>query len=404
MDARVWSTRIPSSHALNVCLLSDAIQPPLTGIGRYAFELAAGLNDHVEIDEVALVSYRGREQWTAVRARCLATDVRQDQNKALAWQTLLSRTRGWLINRKVVSAAYEAVQNWQYRRAFEHRTGCVIHGPNYLLPNQFPTSNASVVTVHDLSTELFPQWHPDQRVQRMRRALRSAVSRAQLVLVDASCTATELIDRFQVPSDKVVTIPLGIDPVFSMSPLTSPRRYTLCVSTVEPRKNIDALLSAYRTLPEALKREYPLMLVGGYGWKSELTHRHIEACVSEGWLHYLGYVAQSELLLLYAGAKLVAYPSLHEGFGLPVLEAMASGCPVVAGNNSSIPEVAGGLARLVNVSDTAELAHAIHNALEEQWSVAAALARQAHASSFTWQSTVAKTVAAYKIALNRMDP
>jgi glycosyltransferase involved in cell wall biosynthesis len=387
---------------VNVCLLSDAIQPPLTGIGRYVFELAAGLHAHGGVDNVELMSYRGREQWCDLRAHCVSSDDHGDKNKALAWQTLLSRCRGWLIDRKVVSATYEAVQNLQYRRALAHRTGCVIHGPNYHLPDQYPMSNASVVTVHDLSTELFPQWHPDQRVQRMRRALRSAVARAQLVLVDASSTAVDLMERFHVPSEKVVAIPLGIDPAFSKSPISLPRRYTLCVSTIEPRKNINTLLSAYRTLPAALRREYPLMLVGGYGWKSEQTHHQIDAGVSEGWLHYLGYVAQSELLQLYAGAVLVAYPSLHEGFGLPVLEAMASGCRVVAGNHSSIPEVAGSLANLVNVSDTSELAHAIQNALEEKWSIAAAMARRAHTAKFTWQSTVAKTVAAYQIALNHM--
>lgn len=390
---------------MNVCLLADAIQPPLTGIGRYAFELAAGLHERADIDDIELLTYRGKVRWSALQARCAAVEVDApldgDKNEALTWQTLLSRTRGWLIDRQVVSATYEVVQNWQYRRALTHRTDCVIHGPNYHLPTQYPEGNASVVTVHDLSTELFPQWHPDQRVARMKRALQSAIGRAQIVLVDAASTANDVIERFAVAQSKVVTVPLGIDPAFSKLPLSLTRRYTLCVSTIEPRKNIGSLLSAYQTLPDSFKREFPLVLAGGYGWKSESTHRHIEACVAQGWLKYLGYVSQPELLRLYAGAALVAYPSLHEGFGLPVLEAMASGCRVVAGNNSSIPEVAGGLAHLVDVSDVAELAHAIQCALQDRWNVTEAIARRTHASSFTWQSTVAKTSAAYKIALER---
>ena len=211
-----------------------------------------------------------------------------------------------------------------------------------------------------------------------------------------------MIERLQIPSAKIITIPLGVDPVFSELPLSLPRQHTLCVSTIEPRKNIGALLSAYQTLPARIKQEYPLLLVGSYGWKSESTHRQIEVCMAEGWLRYLGYVPQAELLRLYACARLVVYPSLHEGFGLPVLEAMAAGCRVVAGNHSSIPEVAGGLAHLVNVRDAAELAHAIGQALEQNWNATEAAMRRAHASRFTWRLTVEKTIEAYRIAQERL--
>lgn len=387
---------------MNVCLLSDAIQPPLTGIGRYVYELAAGLQRHDNVDRVELVSYRGRQEWGHVQSWCHAADMQAGKSQSRTWPELLSRARGWLIDQALVSATYEAVQDLQYRRALRDQNDCVIHGPNYHLPSRYSDRNAAVVTVHDLSTELFPQWHPDLRVQRMKRALRNSISRAQLVLVDASSTAVELMERFRVPPSKVKVIPLGVDTAFSKVPLSSPRRYTLCVSTIEPRKNIEVLLAAYRTLPDSLKREYPLLLAGGYGWKSDATLQKIGRGVSEGWLNYLGYVSQSELLGLYAGAAVVAYPSLHEGFGLPVLEAMASGCRVVAGNHSSIPEIAGGLARLVNVRDTEELAHGLQQALDEPWSEAAAIARRAHASGFTWEATVAHTVASYQIAIDNL--
>lgn len=389
---------------MNVWLLSDAIQPPLTGIGRYVYELAAGLQSHDKVNRVELVSYRGRQDWGQIESRCRAADRQAGKVQLRARQDRLARTRGWLINQRLVSAAYETAQEMHYRRALRNENNCVIHGPNYHLPAHYPTGNAAVVTVHDLSTELFPHWHPDLRVQRMKRALRIAISRAQLVLVDASSTAVELIERFQVPESKVKVVPLGVDRAFSRVPLSLPRRYTLCVSTIEPRKNIEALLAAYRTLPDSLKREYPLLLAGGYGWKSDATLQTIRQCVGEGWLKYLGYVSQTELLGLYSEAAVVAYPSLHEGFGLPVLEAMASGCRVVAGNHSSIPEIAGGLACLVDVSDTAELAHALRLALEEPWNEAAAIARRTHASGFTWEATVAATVASYQIAKDNLRP
>jgi glycosyltransferase involved in cell wall biosynthesis len=127
--------------------------------------------------------------------------------------------------------------------------------------------------------------------------------------------------------------------------------YSLCVTTIEPRKRIDSLLAAYARLPEKLRVVYPLILVGGKGWRSEHLHQAIDAAANAGWLHYLGFVPEDDLPALYAGARLFVYPSSYEGFGLPVIEAMASGVPVVTSNRSCLPEIASGAAKLVDPDD-----------------------------------------------------
>jgi alpha-1,3-rhamnosyl/mannosyltransferase len=173
--------------------------------------------------------------------------------------------------------------------------------------------------------------------------------------------------------------------------------YSLYVGTIEPRKNIDRLLDAYEALPEALRRHCPLVMAGSPGWRSEHTHARMARAASAGWLHYLRYVPQADLPALYAGARLFAYPSLYEGFGLPVLEAMASGTPVVTSNVSSLPEVVGNVALSIPPEDTDALTTALARALQDEpWRTQARAAGLARAATFSWQACVHRTVQVYQ--------
>jgi alpha-1,3-rhamnosyl/mannosyltransferase len=138
------------------------------------------------------------------------------------------------------------------------------------------------------------------------------------------------------------------------------------VSTVEPRKNIANLLRAYETLPSNVRARVPLVLCGDRGWISEEIHVAIERARREQWLRYFGYIPEEDLPLIYGGARVFIYPSFYEGFGLPVLEAMASGVPVVAANSTSIPEVAGDCALLVEPNAIGELADAVERSLDDE--------------------------------------
>ena len=139
------------------------------------------------------------------------------------------------------------------------------------------------------------------------------------------------------------------------------------------------------------------MVAGGKGWNSEAIHDELARAQVEGWLHYVSFIDQRWLPALYAGARLMAYPSLYEGFGLPIVEAMASGTPVLTSNVSCMPEVAGGAAKLVNPLDVEEIAQALKECLSnEVWQADARAKGLARAASLSWDRCVEETVAVYK--------
>jgi alpha-1,3-rhamnosyl/mannosyltransferase len=173
--------------------------------------------------------------------------------------------------------------------------------------------------------------------------------------------------------------------------------YTLYAGTIEPRKNIEVLLDAYSVLPDAIRQRWPLVLAGYHGWQSEQLHQRIDAAVSAGWARYLGYVADEDLPHLFAGAHLFFFPSHYEGFGLPVLEAMASGVPVVCSNASSLPEVAGGAALMFDPEDADALHQLILTGLEDEvWRKTAKEKGLMQASIFSWRRCANETVSVYR--------
>ena len=180
-----------------------------------------------------------------------------------------------------------------------------------------------------------------------------------------------------------------------------PHRYGLCISTLEPRKKILEFCLAWRRLPEDLRREFPLVLAGGSGWENEAIHNAIETGVAEGWLRHLGFVEEAMLPALYAGAALFVYPSIYEGFGLPPIEAMASGVPVIVSNRSCLPEVCGAAARYIDPDDEEDFASALLDSLEDAgWRSRAARMGLERASEFSWDRCVNETLAVYRKVIN----
>ena len=174
-------------------------------------------------------------------------------------------------------------------------------------------------------------------------------------------------------------------------------QYCLFVGTVEPRKNVERLVQAYELLPLELRRDCPLVVAGSKGWNSEAIHARMAKAQAEGWLRYMSFVDQRWLPSLYSGARLMAYPSLYEGFGLPIVEAMASGTPVLTSNVSCMPEVAAGAARLVNPIDVEEMSHALAQCLtDEAWQAEAREKGLARAAVLSWDRCTEETVAVYR--------
>lgn len=393
---------------MNVVLAIEAIQPSLTGIGRYTWELARRLPLSPHID---LVRYLSDSQWVSLPQLDMSDTEHQFQSigktifePVLNYKGRLRRTLGQL---SLVSKIHARVMPLATEIRLRNMNNGIFHGPNYFAPK---TKIPSLVTIHDLSIYRFPRWHPAARVERMRQIIPNSVRNAQIVLTDSLMTRQEVMDEFHLSPDCVHAIPLGVDDnyyprhVDELTPVLKtyglqPGGYSLFVSTIEPRKNIANLIEAYRALPASTRNTWPLVLVGGVGWQSQDIHAEIECASKEGWLKYLGFVAQTDLPFLYAGCRLFTYPSWYEGFGLPIAEAMASGVPVLTSNCSSMPEVASGSAMLVEPGDIEEIRYKIWQALEdESWREQAVLSGVQRAAQLTWDACVSKTIAAYQLA------
>ena len=380
--------------SIDLILGVDAITPPVTGIGRYAFELARGLNGNRHVDALRYFSLGRWVQWSSLLAL-------ENADSGTQAQSLRSVLAG---NRLAVRAFFHLmpqVFRWQLRR----HGHALFHSPNYFLP---PFPGRAVATVHDLSHVLYPGFHPLARVEYMNRAFPDSLRRADHLITDAESVRQEVIQQFGWSPERITAVPLGVDPKFhprsqgELQPLLQilglvSGQYSLCVGTIEPRKNIDRLLTAYESLPQGLRYQYPLVLAGAPGWNSGPTHERVKKAQSAGWLLYLAFVPQDDLPSLYAGARLFAYPSLYEGFGLPVLEAMASGVPVVTSDTASLPEVVGDTAWLVNPQDTDSIASALEQGLQDEaWRTNAGDRGLARALSFTWANCIDKTVSVYR--------
>lgn len=390
---------------MRIVLAAEAIRPPLTGIGRYAWELATRLPQQPTVQSVRYLAY-GR--WKTIDSinKSLFMD-KSDSNIEVTKGNIL---HGWLARSKLMGNIYEFLGPILTNFKINSREVDLFHGPNYFVPK---LDVPCVVTVHDLSTFVNSNWHLAQRAVRINRIITKSIAYAKLVITDSKSTRKEVLNYFGLPEDRVVAVPLGVDTAFRPRnvdelrlPLAQlglhPGSYCLCVSTIEPRKNILRLIKAYSLLPARNRNNCPLVLVGEPGWNSEDIHDAIKRAVENGWLKYLGYVGQNLLPLLYAGCRLFVYPSLYEGFGLPVAEAMASGVPVLTSNKSSIPEVAGGAAWLVEPEDDIAIRDGLLRAMEDEtWRFKAVEAGLCRAAELSWGKCIEKTLEVYRIALGK---
>ena len=366
---------------MKLVLSVDALTPQLTGIGRYTWELASRLPARVDA-----IRYLRNGQWVPDPA-ALVHPPQPTVRKP--WSRRLWRSPRWLREANLRRVCNDAL----------------FHGPNYFLP---PYAGTGVITVHDLSVFKYPETHPPERIHQFEREFKRSVAQAAHIITDSRATMQEVISFLGWPAERISTVPLGVSPAYApqepaiLHPCLqrhglADRGYTLCVSTLEPRKKIAELLWAYRALPANLRTRYPLILVGSDGWLNAGLHEAIAEATREGWLRYLGYVAEADLPLLYAAARLFVYPSIYEGFGLPVLEAMAAGTPVIAADRTSLPEVTQGAARLLDPDDQVALTQALEAGLTDAtWQAQARAAGLAVAATYSWEHCADATLAVYR--------
>lgn len=279
----------------------------------------------------------------------------------------------------------------------------VFHATEHLLP---PVAAPAVLTVHDLIWELYPQYHRKANYVYLKNAVPLYCRHAERIIAVSSATRADLVERYRIPAEKVTVIAEAAAERFAPAPPSEIERvrskfslhgrYIIAVGTLEPRKNIATLA---RACGELFRRDLAdvLVVVGARGWLFEDAMREISALPWSNRIEMPGYVSDDDLVALYSGAWLAAQPSYYEGFGLPVLEAMACGCPVCASETSSLPEVGGDAARYFDPHSLESMTESLalvagDDALRNDMRVEG-LTR---AGEFSWQRTAHETAALYR--------
>jgi glycosyltransferase involved in cell wall biosynthesis len=222
-----------------------------------------------------------------------------------------------------------------------------------------PKKARLTATLHDMTCWLMPELHTEANVRADSSFSRNILRRASGLIAVSENTRQDAIRVLGISPERIEVIYSGVDErFFTAKPLVRKRPYVLFLGTIEPRKNVDTLLDAWHALPQEIREQYDLLVAGPAGWKSEATLARLQSNAEN--IYYLGYVPESEIPSLTAGATVFAYVSLYEGFGFPVAQAMAAGVPVVTSNTSCMPEVAGAGALCVDPRSPSEVAAALN--------------------------------------------
>jgi len=276
----------------------------------------------------------------------------------------------------------------------------VLFVPAHVVPFIHPRT---VVTIHDLGYLEHPDAHPPGDLRVLDWSTRWSVRSATKIIAISQTTKTDLIRHYRVPSDKIQVVPHGVSgSLCAASPdemarmrekYSLPERYVLAVGTVQPRKNLARLAEAVLKLNAGCE-QIELVIAGKRGWLADEVEREIAKSGASHIIRMLGYVADGDLPALYSGAKVFCQPSLYEGFGMPVLEAMACGTPVVAANRSSLPEIGGEAAMYADPFSVDALALALSRVIKEKELRAQMIGRGLlRVQDFTWNRTATRTLA-----------
>lgn len=290
-----------------------------------------------------------------------------------------------------------------FPRDLARRRADVAH-VQYFIPPVAPCP--VITTIHDVAFRRFPHLFPLKHRVLLNLLIPGAARNAAAVITGSEATRRDLIELYDVPPERVVVTPYAADEIYRPMDPDEARRavrerfrirspYLLSVGVLQPRKNLPRLVRAYNRIARAIPHR--LVLVGKEGWAGEELQQAISQSPAGREPVFTGYVPDADLPALYAGAEIFVYPSLYEGFGLPPLEAMACGTPVITSNTSSLPEVVGDAAIQVDPRDTEAISRAMLDLIENEArrrELAAAGLRQA--ARFHWDRTARETVAVYR--------
>ena len=389
-----------SDKPIRVIIGGTPLLGRLTGIGHYTRQLVTALQTQNLLGELKLwgdVSFMNPA--TVLSSSPSESDIAPSENGSL-FTTLRRAVRATASRSYSASRLYARItEHVAARRLAPYTLTHLYHSPNFILPQY---EGPKVVTIHDLSVLRFPEFHRRQMVEMCERGILRAVEEGAYIITDAEIVRREIIAQFAVPEQRVSTVHLAPDArcrprtadecrgVLDTLGLTY-RGFFLCVGTIEPRKNLLRTVEAYRAGRQEGLFNWPLVIVGAPGWKSEKEHQAIDALCADGMAMYLRYLDDATLHQLYAATGLLVFPSLYEGFGLPAIEAQASGSRVLTSRGSAMEECVGPSALLVDPLDTDEIKRGLHEAFAN-----ASAATVADAASRTWREVAVETAEVYR--------
>lgn len=378
--------------SLRVGINATALLSPRTGIGNYIFLLG---NEFLASREIQ-PQFFYMNGWSDMLRTEPLPNINSIKTKI----------------RRYVPKAYDisrTISQRYFSLGIQNTPVDIYHEPNYLA---YRFDGPIVITVHDLSWIRHPDMHPKERICAMEKYFPGSLDRAAAIITDCQFVKDEVIEAFGIPADKIHPVLLGVSPRFHPMSAEECRqvltredldygRYFLSVGTLEPRKNIVAVIDAFSKLPPEIQSAYPLILIGMRGWLTSSIEAKIRPMVEKGLVKTMGYVPDEHMPAFYSGASAFIFPSLYEGFGLPILEAMACGTPVIASNSSSIPEVIGNAGELLSPEDIDGMAEAMQRAVEDDaWRHRLSCAGIERAATFSWQRTAQKTIGVYRHVLD----
>jgi alpha-1,3-rhamnosyl/mannosyltransferase len=312
----------------------------------------------------------------------------------------------WWI-RRAIQIAYGQTFRWKTRGRYD-----IYHEPNHVpVRSKLPT----VTTIHDLSVIVHPEWHPADRVKWYESAFEAGLRQSRRFIAASEFTKREMVARLNIDPDKIDVTYQGPRDDFTPQSSTTianvrqamdlPEHFFLYVGTLEPRKNVEGLLDAFARLPADLRHEHPLLIAGAWGWKAEQLRTKIDAHKVAGEVRLLGYMHDRQLAALYSACTALVWPTFYEGFGLPPLEAMACGAPVIVSDVASLPEVVGNAGVKLPPDETQAWTEALERAANERSGADESAAERRRQSSleqaalFSWQRCTSETIESYRRAI-----
>jgi len=342
---------------MNIIINSVSLLSLITGIGKYTYYVSKALK---EVDKknnyTYFYGYYSKKLIQPQSSSCMkAFQKVKDLIRLTPFVYVLSDMKGFIAK----------VRRINFEIYFE---------PNFIFIDAIK-SKKRAVSVFDFSFDLNPEWHPKDRVLYFKENFWKSIKKADRIIVPSNFIYDEAINRYRFDKSILRVVYPGIDhDILKEYPMDLvkrvcekyqlPENFILFVGSIEPRKNLKNLILAYDLLPDYLKKDFSLVLTGFSGWKNKEIKAFLDK--NRDKVIYTGYVSENELALIYNKASVFVFPSLYEGFGLPPLEAMACGCPVIVSDRASLPEVCSDSALYVNPHEPEDIADKIMEVLENQ--------------------------------------